>query len=211
MSVVGPGANIRSEITPDPILQGASEYEYVTILNPLSDDFQVQVAQDVPINAPFEIRKDNSGRTSVATTDERMATINYGLNLKNPDHASRKQIFNTAIIPAGQTMNFKGNDAQVVIRQLVNEIMQRNGKARFLHDPIAREEVEKTVVMSRGSVQELMDNNIVSQQQQINHAITASNTAIQPETEFAGLETVNEVSNDQPQVQKRGRPAKSAN
>ena len=211
MAIIGPGASLQNEETPDPMLQGASEYEYVTILNPLTDDFQVQVAQDVPVSVPFEIRKDTSGKTSVATTDERMATLNYGLNLKNPDHQARKRFHNNAVIKAGQTMNFKGNDAQVVVRQLVNEIMQRNGQGRFLHDPVAREKVEKTIIMARGSVQDLMDSNISSQQQQINQAITASNTSVEtikePETPFEGLE---EVNNESSQPPKRGRTAKTA-
>lgn len=206
MAVVGPGTILQDEVTPDPLLQGASEYEYVTILNPLTVDFQVQVAQDVPVNVPFEIRKDASGQTSVATTDERMATLNYGLNLKNPDHNARKRIFNSTIIPAGQTMNFKGNDAQVVVRQLVTEIMQRNNKARFLHDPVSRREVEEMVVVSRGSVQDLMDANVVTQQQQINQAIKASNTQPVEEKPFEGLDTKVEKA-DEP-APKRDKPAK---
>lgn len=207
MAVVGPGSRIQNGETPEPMLQGASEYEYVTILNPLTDDFVVQVAQDVPVNMPFEIRKDNSRKTSVATTDERMATLNYGLNLKNPDHTAHKSIFNTTIIPAGGTMNFKGSDAQVVVRQLITEIMQRRGTARKLHDPHAREEIEKKIIISRGSVQDLMDSNITSQQQQINKALNESNVP----TVQTNENNLNGATNERTEVPKRGRPAKTAN
>ena len=56
--VIGPGAQQDIPTDVKPLLEGASEYEYVTILNPLSVDFAVRVAQDVPVNAPVEIRNE---------------------------------------------------------------------------------------------------------------------------------------------------------
>lgn len=175
MPVIGPGAQQAIATDIKPTLDGASEYEYVTILNPLSEDFAVRVAMDVPVNLPFNIGRDSSGATTQTTLSERDAAQTYGLSLKNPDFAGRKHIFNDTIIPAGKTINLKGSEAQVAVRQLVNEIMQRNGNARLQSDPVLRRDVEEQIVVRRGSVQELMDSSFQTPQQQINHALNQSN------------------------------------
>lgn len=174
-NVVGPGANIQSDVAPKPMLETSHEMEYVTVYNPLDVDFQVMVAQDVPVNLPFEIRKDNSGKTSFITATEQDARQVYGLNLKNNDHQAKRYIHNTTIIPSQETRNFRGNEAQVVVRQLVNEILQRRKQSRFLADPHVRNQVEQEVIKHRGPVQELMQNNIQSPQSQVLNAIDESN------------------------------------
>ncbi len=175
MAVIGPGANPTQDEDIRPLLEGASEFEYVTILNPLSDDFAVRVAQDIPVNMPFEIRKDGTGKTSFLTNDEAGARQVYGLNLKNPDFQGRRHISNNTIIKAGQTINLKGNEAQVAVRQLVNEILQKEGQRRLMADPTKRLEVEKRIVISRGSVQDILDRNIQSTRDQINEAVNRLN------------------------------------
>lgn len=186
MAIVGPGT--QQQVTQDPtsLLDGASEYEYITLLNPLSDDFAVMVAQDVPINMPFSIGKDDSGRTSQTTLTERDAAQTYGLSLKNPDFVGRKHIANTIEIPAGQTINLKGNEAQVALRQLVNELMQREGNTRLMSDPTLRREAEQRIVQHRGSVQDLLDGTLQSQRSQIDDAISKSNE-VRDEQPFPGL------------------------
>lgn len=174
MALVGPGSIQNDDIVPSPTLDGASEFEYVTILNPLSDDFQIAVAQDIPVDMPFQIRKD--GNTSTITNSEQDARQVYGLGLKNPDHPSfKRQIMNNAIIPAGKSVNLKGNEAQVAVRQLVNEILQREGKTLLMSNPKLRKEVEDRIIIGRGSVQELMDSQLRSTSSQVNEAINASN------------------------------------
>lgn len=173
MGIVGPGSLSQDDITPDPLLNKASEYEFVTILNPLTDDFAVRVAQDIPADMPFEIRKD--GKTSIISNNESDVARNYGFDLKNPDFTSKKRLFNDIIIKSGQTINLKGNEAQVAVRQIVNEIMQREGNGRFVADPVKRREVEERIVQRRGSVQELLDNSLTPVSQQINQAIEQSN------------------------------------
>lgn len=185
-NVVGPGSVVQEDIAPKPTLDNATEYEYVTILNPLPDDFQVNVAQDVPVNMPFQIRQDTSGKTQSLTHDERDAQQVYGLSLKNPDHQAKKYIYNRAIIPAGQTMNFKGNEAQVVVRQLVNEIMQRSGQRRLMADPTLRKQIEDQIIQRRGSVQEILDEKLVTPTQRIDEAVTKSNE-VQDAQAFPGL------------------------
>lgn len=209
--IVGPGAAINQPTDVRPLLEGASEYEFVTILNPLTDDFQVQVAQDVPVNLPMEIR----GKTGLVQTD-RDVVMAYGLDLKNPNHQAKKYIHNTTIIPAGQTMNFRGNEAQVVVRQLVNEILQREGKKRMIADPTTRQEVEQRIIQRRGSVQELMDGGLRTPTQQINEAVNQSNEV---KDEFPGLKQPIEETTpgnpspgteSEPQPKRSpGRPAKA--
>lgn len=169
-NIVGPGSLQQDTIAPKPMLEGASELEYITILNPLTDDFQVQVAQDVPVNVPFQL----SAPTSMVG-DERDIVSQYGLQLKNPEHKARRPIYNTTIIPAGKTMNFKGSDAQVVVRQLVNEYLQREGKDRMLSDPTTRFEVERRIIIRRGSVQDILDERLTTPLQQVNEALNKSN------------------------------------
>lgn len=194
MGLVGPGAvqDVPTDIKAT--LDGASEFEYVTILNPLSDDFAIQVAQDIPVNMPFNIGKDASGKTAQTTITERDAAQTYGLSLKNPDFQGRKHISNNTIIPAGGTINLKGNEAQVAVRQIVNELMQREGHAKLLSDPTLRAEAESRVIRKRGSIQELMDGTVQSQRAQMDEALQRSNEVQTDEPAFPGLEQATETS-----------------
>jgi hypothetical protein len=222
MAIVGPGAVQENILAPTPMLDGVSEFEYVTILNPLTDDFAIRVAQDVPVNLPFPIGKDTSGKVNQVTNTESDARQVYGLSLKNPDFQGRKHISNDTVIPAGETINLKGNDAQVAVRQLVNEILQREGKQRLMADPILRQEVEARIIQGRGSIQDLMDGNFRSKQQQLDEAIKQSNevSSIPDEQPFAGLanqtigstpETSGDSGTDSSPQERRspGRPRKT--
>lgn len=219
MAIVGPGT--QSQVTEDPqsLLAGASEYEYITLLNPLTDDFAIMVAQDIPVNMPFSISKDTSGRTAQTTFTERDVAQTYGLSLKNPDFIGRKHISNSVIVLAGQTINLKGNEAQVALRQIVNELMQREGNTRLMSDPTLRREAEQRVIQKRGSIQDLMDTSLQSPQSQMNEAIRRSNE-VQNDQSFPGLsqsatETAPTGSGDsgtesQPQERRSpGRPKKT--
>lgn len=221
MATVGPGA-VQEQVTDNSsLLDSATEFEYVTIFNPLSDDFAVAVAQDIPTNMPFEVRQDTSGRTSAITKDEASARQVYGLNLKNPDFQSKRHVVNQAIIPAGKTLNLRGNEAKVAVRQLVNEILQRQGQKRLMADPNVRREVELMVVKDRGSMQSLMDKNIQTVQQQMDAALTKSNEGLdhgQESSAFPGLDQEDQAtgaeatdSQSSGEVQRRpvGRPKKS--
>lgn len=213
--VVGPGAVQDQPTDIKPQLEGASEYEYVTILNPLSDDFAIRVAQDVPVNMPIDVR----GKTGLIQEGNDIVKT-YGLDLKNPDFQARKHITNDTIIKAGQTINLKGNEAQVAVRQLTNEVLQREGNNRLLADPTLRQEVESRIIVSRGSVQELMDNNLRTQREQINEALSNSNE-VQDEREFPDIggesetegspEAIIDLGSPEPAQTKRnpGRPKKT--
>lgn len=184
---IGPGALRNDEIAPEPMLNDASDFEYVTILNPFTVDFQVQVAQDVPVNMPMKLRA-----PTAMTQTERDVSAQYGLGLKNGDHQGRQQIFNTTTIPAGESRNFKGSEAQVVVRQIVNELLQREGKKRMMHDPVTRHEAEKRIIQRRGTMQDVMDKQLVTPAQQINDAINKSNEV--SNEAFPGLERTTQSS-----------------
>ncbi len=175
MAVVGPGAQREIPTDVRPILEGAGEFEFVTILNILTDDFAVRVGQDVPVNAPFNIGKDTSGKVNQLTNNEQDARQVYGLNLKNPDYTGKKHIAIDTIIPAGQTRRFKGNEARVAVNQLVNEYMQRIGQTKQMADPEARRVVEEKIIQSRGSIQDLMDNQMQTPRSQADEAIRKAN------------------------------------
>lgn len=220
MAVIGPGSVQDTEVIPRPRLEGASEVDYVTILNPLTDDFAIRVAQDIPVNVPFALGKDYSGQTAATTQNEGDVKLTYGLNLKNPDHRGTKRIHNTTIIKAGQTINLKGNEAQVAVRQLVNEYLQRQGKQRLMADPTLRREVEDMIIQGHGSIQDLMQNQFRTAQQQLDDAINQSNQQnevsidVQP---FAGLAnqtaepntTTGNDSGADPVQQERRNPGRS--
>jgi len=182
--LVGPGSVVENEIAPLATLDGASEYEYVTILNPLTDDFAIQVAQSKPVDMPMTINKDN--RTAGITTSDRDVAQVYGFQLKNPDFQSRRHILNQTIIKSGKTINLRGDDAQVAVRQLVNEIIQREGNTLHQADPNVRKEVEGRIIIARGSVEDLMDNRLQSTQTVIDKAINKSNE-VNDEGTFATL------------------------
>lgn len=210
--VVGPGSIRQDQIAPSPSLEGATEFEYVTILNPLTDDFQVMVAQDIPVNMPFQLRSPTS-----LVQSERDVTSQYGLQLKNPDHTAHKYIYNQTIIPAGKTMNFKGNEAQVVVKQLVNEILQREGQRRLMADPTLRKQVEDRIIVSRGTVQDILDKGFSTPSQQIDEAMSKLNE-VSTDEPFPGLNQTIEANapgigtigdSNSTQVERTpGRPAK---
>src|ERR1044071_4655454 len=147
MALVGPGA-VQEDLTDvRPLLEGYTEQDYVTIINPLPDDFAVRVGQDVPINMPTPI---HSGTTMVQNEND--VVRNYGFNLKGKDFVGRKHIVNDTIIRSGATITLRGNEAQVAVRQLVNEILQREGKTRLSADPNLRNEVEKRIIVAHGPI-----------------------------------------------------------
>lgn len=211
MAILGPGAVQQEDTSPAPLLEGANEFEYVEILNPLTDDFAVRVAQDVPVNMPLQIRN----KTGLVK-EEGDVVRSYGLDLKNPDHQAKKYIVNDTVIPAGKTIRLKGNEAQVAVKQLVDAILQIEGKSRLLADPTLRREVESRIIQGRGSIQDLMDGKFTSARQQATEAINQANEV--KDEEFPGLKQENPSpgegvsytpDSDQPSPKKLGRPKKA--
>lgn len=211
----GPGSVETTLIAPSPLLEGATDSELITILNPLTVDFVGLIGLDKPIDTPFQIRK-TVGAEGVSQTESDVRS-NYGLTLKNKDHTSRMSITNKVVIPSGKTYNLQGSAAKVVVFQLVNEIMQREGNHLKLADPNARHEVEQRVIISRGRIADLLGNDPLSVQQQINQAVNKANET-NDEEEFpdTGPENSSSGSSDSRTETEAhpkravGRPAKSA-
>lgn len=170
----GPGAAEDSGISPDAALDGADEYEYVTVHNPLSVEFIGQVGISRPINVPFQVRR--SPEMNTLTRSEEDVARNYGLDLKNKDYPAKVHLTQKVHIPAGQTVNLLGNEAQVVVRQLVNEIMQRDGMRLMVHDKYQRSLVEGRVIIARRSVNDILGSQgLTTVQTQLQNAVNELN------------------------------------
>lgn len=188
--VAGPGADIDAGAAPLPLLQGASEYEYVELLNPLSVEFIGMFGVSRPVNAPVNIST-IPGR-GVTTTENDLRT-GYGLDLRNTDHPGRANIVNRVSIKSGTTVRLLGSEAQVVIKQLVNEVMAREGNQALIADPHARRQVEERLVIRRGLVADYMGRAPVS--------VTDQLQAIKDEPdeqEFPDISTVARDTSDAP-------------
>lgn len=193
--VAGPGAIVDEGIAPAPLLDNTSEAEYVDVLNPLTVDFVGQFGVTRPTQASVTIGSESDGRR----LSEEDASRRYGVpRLSNPDRTGRAQIVNRVRIPSGQTMRLMGNEAQVIVRQLVNEIMAREGKKLQLADKFARNLVEQRIIIHRGYIQDIMAQKPVTVSQQLQDAIKQNQemtpmaedarTEKPPEPEFPTLE-----------------------
>lgn len=162
--IAGPGADIDAGVAPLPLLQGSSEYEYVELLNPLSVEFIGMFGVSRPVQAPVNI---SAVQGRGVTQNESDLRTGYGLDLRNPDHAGRANIVNRVSIKSGATVRLLGNEAQVVIRQLVNEIMAREGNQALIADGYARRQVEERIIISRGNVADVLGRSPVSISEQL--------------------------------------------
>lgn len=165
---VGPGSVTEEGLAPKPALDGFSEFEYVEILNPLSVDFIGQFGTTKPIRAEITISPTIDGQKM----NESQASQQYGIpRLTNPAKSGNANIVNRVKIPSGKTIRLLGNEAQVIVRQLVTEIMQRQGQRLLLADAFQRHQVEASVIISHGSVNDILGKNPVSVSEQLKAAI----------------------------------------
>lgn len=172
--LAGPGAVKQSPTGVVARLDGASENEYIEVLNPLSVAFIARVASSRPINAPVRIVTDQNTPTATRTEDD--LRRNYGLDLRNPDHKSMTHIEQTVEIRPGATVRLPGNEAQVVVRQLVNEILQREGRKLFIGDPFSRQQVEDRIIIKRGSMSEFFGMQSLNVREELNKGMTNETT-----------------------------------
>lgn len=205
MAVVGPGAVVDSEIRPDPILQGVGIDKIVTIHNPLDDDFAIMVGVSKPVEVPVQVSNPaDKGQTKL---DDSYLIDNYGISLKNASHQSRKHFTNQSIIKAGKTMNFTGDVAQVAVRQLVDELMQKNGDTKLLADPVKRNQYENQVVKSVRSYEDFMNGAPQSVPQQVQEALNKSNDDSSEQSGGSEVAFPDLIPSEQ---KRRGRPPKDA-
>lgn len=185
MTVVGPGAVVQNEISPDATLKGVGAEKIVTVLNPLSDDFAVQVGVSRPVEVPIQVSDPaTKGQTKLSELD---VSRTYGVGLRNSDHQSNKHFTNQVIIKSGKTMRFTGDVAQVAVRQITNEVLQREGDSKLIADPIKRKAVEDKIIISIQSQEEFMNEPIQTVNDQVAAALKQANEVQHEETAFPEL------------------------
>ncbi len=171
---VGPGTLTAQPEAQPSLLDGVTEYEWVDLFNPLSVTFVAQVASSRPFNAPVRIYQ-TPGLESGVRTESDLAT-QYGLTgFKNKDHPSQVHVPHTIEIASGQTRRLPGNEAQVVLRQIVGHLLQVEGKGLKLADPYERNLAEQRIVRGRGNISDLMSSAPVSVSDQLHNAVEVSN------------------------------------
>lgn len=175
---VGAGAIAQEQTNPKPTLEGASEYEYVTLTNPLPFTFKGKVAQSRPVNSPIRI----VGGREKGVTEETLRGA--GLDLRNPDHPSNSHVTNIVEIKSGASINLRGDEAQVIVRQLVNEVLHYNGQTLKIGAPTYRKDIEEQVITGRRSIDDLLDRK--SEREMIDEVIAQKNEEIAfPDLEVA--------------------------
>lgn len=178
VAAVGAGSIGQQEARPTPTLDGVSEYQYVTIANILPIKFIGRVAQSRPVpNAPVRI-VDGAAKG----VDENTLKA-AGLDLRNPDHAMNSSLEHVSIevpIEAGQSINLRGDEAQVIVRQLVNEILAFEGKTVRQGSPAYRKEVEGRIIQGIRNIDELIGS-VPSKDQLIDTALKEENEKAFPD------------------------------
>lgn len=175
---VGAGANDDEQVNPKPTLEGASEYEYVTLVNPLPFTFIGKVGQSRKVNAPIRVVSDGSTGINNEQDLQRM-----GLDLRNPDHPGVANVTSKVVIEPGQTINLRGDEAQVIIRQLTNELLAYEGQTLKIGAPPYRKQAEERIIQGRSTIEELIGGRPVSEREQIDHAIQEKNEEAFPDVE----------------------------
>jgi len=187
VTAVGPGTLSTNPDAQPSLLDGVTEYEYVDLFNPLSVSFVAKVASSRPVNVPVKVYQTPNLNSGIRTESD-LAT-QYGLTgFKNTDHPSLLHVPHTIEIAAGHTRRLPGNEAQVVLRQMVGHILQAEGKGLKLADPYERNLAEQRIIRAKGNISELMDNAPMSIPDQLNRAVADSNSrreeSPRAETEF---------------------------
>jgi hypothetical protein len=178
-STIGPGAIQDTGANPKPMLEGMTDQDYVVILNPMTVDFMPKFAVTIPVNAPVRIGNLQGDRK----VSESEAIQRFGVPpLSNPDKSGNKHISHSVTIPANRTFTANGAQAQVIVKQLVTALIQRDDKLLFIADPHVRRKYEQMVIMRMGPMSDLMQAAPVSQEEQFNKVIEEQN-----EQEFPGI------------------------
>ena len=177
LTEVGVGAVQQEQTNPKPTLDGASEYEYVTITNPLPFPFLGKVAQSRPVSAPIRIV--NGADKGVDENSLRAA----GLDLRNPDHPSNSHVTNIVRIESGASINLRGDEAQVIVRQLVSEVLSYRNQTLKIGAPTYRKAVEDEVITGRNSIDTLLGGATPTKDELVDEALAKKNTET-PEEAF---------------------------
>lgn len=178
-TAVGPGAIPQTAEQQPSLLDGVDSNEWVDLFNPLSVTFQAQIASSRPANIPVKVYQTPNLQSGIRTEGD-LAT-QYGLTgFKNPNHPSNVHVPHIVEIASGQTRRFPGNEAQVVLRQLVGYVLQVEGKGLKLADPFERGNMEQRLIRGRGSMEDLMSSTPMSVQDQVKASIDQYNAGKAP-------------------------------
>lgn len=116
---------------PTSIAQNFRQHHVVQVHNPLSDDFRWTVARSVVLADP-------------ANVDPHVKA----LNLRNDAHPTIKHVVQPITLLSGETKKLPGDVAKVIVKHLVDEIMNREGHKTNVGDKHLRQEVEERVVIN---------------------------------------------------------------
>ena len=178
--VVGPGTGTQKTNDYEAALAGATRDEVVEILNPLTMDFIARVAVTKTAMMPVRIGRNPSGSPFNESDLERSGVTGF----RNTDKGGGVvHIVNDITIPAGTTIRQSGDVAQVIVKQLINAVLQIRGDKHKLADPVSRREVEAEVIISRRPMSELFGGGgPITVEEQMKAAIEKANTqATEPE------------------------------
>lgn len=171
---VGPGTLTQTPEAQPSLLDGITEYEWVDLFNPLSTPFWAQVASSRPVNAPVRVHQTPGLQSGIQTESD--LAMGYGLTgFKNPDHPSNTHISHTIKLESGRVRRLPGNEAQVVLRQLVGYLLQIEGKGLKLADPFERRQAEERIIKGKGNIADLMAEQPTSVRDQLQNAVEQSN------------------------------------
>lgn len=146
------GAPLETAVDSDikPMLEGLGQDYVVKVFNPLSQAFRAKFARSIvgsPHMNAIEMRH-----------QQKMQEL--GIPVTKDGGSGLQHVVDYQVIPAGATINLPGDIAQVVVRQLVNTILQlRNAgtNSNQLADPYARQQTEKEVVINYKSIMETLN------------------------------------------------------
>lgn len=195
--ILGPGSDLDEIVAPPSKLDGITEFDYVEVFNPLSGDYPAKVAVSKSTKVPFKVDAPTTG-----VQNESDIANKYGLSMRNADHPSLQHVAQKVVLKSGKITRLPGNEARVVVSQLVNEILQREGKRNALADPVQRRSVEDRVIQKVGSIQDFMDQAPQTVREQLNTALERADE--QDQGVAAEVDTVGQSDRRGP-----GRPKKT--
>jgi hypothetical protein len=165
----------QNQEDPKSLLADLRNYHVVEAFNPLTEDFTWQVAR------------------SVVTADPRYVdqTIK-SMNMRNSDHPTMGHVYSKVTIPSGKTYKLPGDVAQVVVKHLVDEIMQREGHKQTLSDPTLRHEIEERIIKNTRDLRsqlstQTMEDQLAQQLKDLNREEVAQEQSHVEEQPFAQL------------------------
>jgi hypothetical protein len=166
---IGPGAAPEATTDPKPLLdeRGVTEMDFVEILNPLSVTFVGQAALTTNVNASIRIGPAAQDGGGLSHTENDIRSL-YGFDMRaSAAQSGKTHLINRIPIESGKTVRLLGNEAHVVLRQLVNTVMQREGNGQLLANGVERRKVEERLVQRVGSLQDMMGRAPLSVQEQL--------------------------------------------